>query len=68
MPDPLIESLKYAAGAMGYGPNAAPPAAPKMQKPVPTASAPSEDYTIPPDPLIETLKWLMGANNAPKRK
>ena len=80
MPDPLIEGLKYAAGTMGYGPNAAAPSgAPKMQEPAnPPPIAPQSpqmaqdgDYTIPPDPLIETLKWRVGSSatkNAPKRR
>lgn len=77
MPDPLIEGLKYAAGTMGYGPNAAAPSAPKtMQAPAPSPATQQQptggsEYTIPPDPLIETLKWLVGSSNAgsaPKRK
>ncbi len=76
MPDPLIEGIKYVAGSMGYGPNAAPsapqmPAAAPAVQPVPQMAPQNNDYTIPPDPLIETLKWLVGsspAKNAPKRR
>jgi hypothetical protein len=85
MPDPLIESLKWITGAGGssaQAPQSVPKAVSNFQQapapmpqaqPVPpmSATASSDEYTIPPDPLIETLKWLVGssgAKNAPKRK